>query len=186
MAFGEHAVTVADFTRLPVGCRFIAFVPQWDFLSFLEGRARDLPTFTLLRSTEATALLGNGDAVTGVQARHRGHDLRIQADLVIGADGRHSVVRREAQLPRATSRSPIDVFWLQIPRRDGEHRPLFTGGGGTLISIDRGPYWQLAYAVPHGSGHGLRRRGLEALRAGIALLRPEYADRGDPHLGRDP
>lgn len=177
VAFGEYAVTVADFTRLPVACRFIAFVPQWDFLSFLESRARGLPTFTLLRSTEVTALLGDGDAVTGVRARRGEHELRIEADLVIGADGRHSAVRREARLPRTTSRSPIDVFWLRIPRREGERRPLFTGGGGTLISIDRGSYWQLAYAVPHGNGHGLRSRGIDELRSGIARLRPEYADR---------
>lgn len=177
VAFGQYAVTVADFTRLPVACRFIAFVPQWDFLSFLESRTRDLPTFTLLRSTEAVALLGDGEAVTGVLARHGEKELRIDADLVIGADGRHSIVRREAQLRRTTSRSPIDVFWLRIPRREGEQVPLFTGGRGTLISIDRGSYWQLAYAVPRGSGHMLRSRGIGELRAGIVRLRPEYADR---------
>lgn len=177
VAFGEYDVTVADFSRLPVACRFIAFVPQWDFLSFLESRARDLPNFTLLRSTEVTALLGDGNAVTGVLARHGEHHLKIEADLVIGADGRHSAVRRKAQLPRTTSRSPIDVFWLRIPRRERERQPLFTGGGGTLISIDRGSDWQLAYAVPHDNGHVLHSQGLDALRSGIARLRPEYADR---------
>jgi len=177
VAFGERRVTVADFTRLPVHCPYIAFVPQWDFLTFLAGKAAELSTFTLRRSTEVTGLLVDAETVVGVAARSGGETIGIEADLVIGADGRHSITREAAGLQPSESAAPIDVFWLRIPRRLAEDVPLFTGGHGSLISIDRGDYWQLAYAFPRGAADAIRAEGLPALRSRITSLRPEYGDR---------
>jgi 2-polyprenyl-6-methoxyphenol hydroxylase-like FAD-dependent oxidoreductase len=179
VAFGDSRITVADFGRLPVHCRFIAFVPQWDFLSFLADKARDLDSFTLQRETEVTDLLVREESVVGVVARQGADTVEIHADLVIGADGRHSITRRLAGLRQSESAAPIDVFWLQIPRESREKMPLFTGGHGSLISIDRGDNWQLAYAFPRGAGRILRAQGLDALRSRIAGLQPAYADRLD-------
>jgi 2-polyprenyl-6-methoxyphenol hydroxylase-like FAD-dependent oxidoreductase len=179
VAFGDSRITVADFGRLPVHCRFIAFVPQWDFLSFLADKARDLDSFTLQRETEVTDLLVRGETVVGVVARQGADTVEIHADMVIGADGRHSITRRLAGLRQSESAAPIDVFWLQIPRESSEKMPLFTGGHGSLISIDRGDNWQLAYAFPRGTGRILRAQGLDALRSRIAGLQPVYADRLD-------
>lgn len=175
--FGGHRVTVADFTGLPVHSRFIAFVPQWDFLSLLADEATRYPNFTLLRETAVTDLLHEGDTVVGIAAERAGEPLRLRADLVIGADGRHSVTRRAAGLIPVASAAPIDVFWFRLPRRPGERAPLFTGGRGALVSIDRGEYWQLGYAIPHGAGADLRAEGLNAFRTRIAALRPAYSDR---------
>ncbi|WP_063062315.1 FAD-dependent oxidoreductase [Nocardia sienata] len=179
IAFGDSCVTVADFGRLPVHCRFIAFVPQWDFLSFLADKAHDLEGFTLRRETEVIDLLVRDETVVGVLARQGAETVEIHADLVIGADGRHSVTRRCAGLPKSASASPVDVFWLRIPRESREEVPLFTGGRGSLISIDRGEYWQLAYAFPRGTDQVLRAQGLDALRSRIAGLQPGYAGRLD-------
>ncbi|MBK1786612.1 FAD-dependent oxidoreductase [Prauserella cavernicola] len=177
VAFGRRRITVADFTRLPVHSPYIAFVPQWDFLSFLADRAAHLPRFTLRRDTEVTGLVYEHGCVAGVRARSGTDTVRIDADLVIGADGRHSITRQAAGLRLTESAAPVDVFWLHIPRHPGEQTPLFTGGHGSLISIDRGDYWQLAYAFPRGTGETLRARGLDALRSRITSLQPAYADR---------
>ena len=111
IGFGDQRVTVADFSRLPVSSPFIAFVPQWDFLTFLADRGTEQTDLTLLRDTEVTALRWHGDRVAGVVARHGDEELALDADLVIGADGRHSVTRRDADLPppgvAGASRCPL-------------------------------------------------------------------------------
>lgn len=175
--FAGRAVTVADFTRLPVHAPFTAFVPQWDFLSFLAGKAAELPTFTLARNTHVTGLRTDGGAVTGVVAERHGEQIEIGADLVIGADGRHSVTRTAAGLKVSASAAPIDVLWFRLPRCPGEQLPLFTGGAGTLIVIDRDDYWQVAYAYPAGTGQRVRTAGLSALQERLTALRPELTDR---------
>jgi 2-polyprenyl-6-methoxyphenol hydroxylase-like FAD-dependent oxidoreductase len=177
VAFGGERVTVADFTRLPVQCPYIAFVPQWDFLTFIADKAADLPGFTLLRDTEVTGLVVDDETVVGVTARPGPEERRPDADLVIGADGRHSVTRRAAGLRLSELAAPIDVFWLHLPRHPGEEVPLFIGGHGSLISINRGDYWQLAYAFPRDAGPALRAQGVDALRSRITGLHPGYADR---------
>lgn len=175
--FAGREVTVADFTRLPVHAPFIAFVPQWDFLSFLAGKAAELPTFTLERSTRVTGLRTDGGAVTGVVAERHGVQVEIGADLVIGADGRHSVTRTAAGLKISASTAPIDVLWFRLPRLPGEQLPLFTGGAGTLILIDRNDYWQVAYAYPSGTGQRIHAAGLPALQERLTTLRPELSSR---------
>lgn len=177
IAWGDQHFTVADFTRLPVRSPFIAFLPQWDFLTFLAEKGREHANFTLRRDTEVTDLLIENGVVRGVLARGNDGPLRFDADLVIGADGRHSLTRRLARLPRSESAAPIDVFWLRLPRTAGEEVPLFTGGRGSLISIDRDEYWQLAYAVPRGAAETIRAEGVAGLRDRIVALQPGFSDR---------
>ncbi|MFJ4167392.1 FAD-dependent oxidoreductase [Microbacterium sp. NPDC089698] len=185
IAFGDERVLVADFSRLRAASPFVAFVPQWDFLTFLAERGAALPDFALRHGVEVTGLVRERGRVTGVTGMQDGQAVRFDADLVIGADGRSSVVRTLAGLAVTADTTPIDVFWMRVPRRQGEHLPLFTGGGGALICIDRGAYWQLAYAFPPGTADRLRRAGLDALRTRIAALRPELADATSALTGWD-
>lgn len=168
---------VADFTRLPVHHRYIALVPQWDFLSFLADKAAALPAFSLQRNTTATGLLTEGDTVVGVTAERDGEPIAIRAGLVIGADGRHSTVRSAAGLAPTSRQSPIDVWWFRLPRNNNrdssEEFTLFTSSpSGVLISINRGDYWQLAYVLPHGAGAALRDQGLDEFRRRVAGVQP--------------
>ncbi|GAB3296775.1 FAD-dependent oxidoreductase [Epidermidibacterium keratini] len=175
-AGGTHA-TVADFSALPVRCRYVAFVPQWDFLSFVAEKAQQLPNFTLLRETAATGLLTDGETVTGVLVEHDGQVREIAADLVIGADGRHSVVREAAGLRARASKAPLDVLWFRLPRERDEAFPVFTGGRGVLIAINRDSYWQLAYVVAHGAGRQVRAAGIDELRDRVSALQPALTQR---------
>lgn len=177
VAFGAHQFTLTDFTRLPTRCRFMAFVPQWDFLDFLARAAASLPGFHLIRQAEMQDLIVEGGQVVGVRASTATGPLEIRSRLVIGADGRHSRVRDAAVLRRRTTGAPIDVLWSRLPRHEGEQLPLFSGGAGALISINRGEYWQIALAVPQGTLPALRERGITALHGRIAAIRPELADR---------
>ena len=177
VAFGEHELTLADFSRLPTRCRAMAFVPQWEFLDLLARAAAESPGFRLRRSTEMHSLIVEDGIVQGVRALAPDGPLEIRARLVVGADGRHSRVREAAGLRRRSSGAALDVLWTRLPRHEGERLPLFNGGVGALICLDRGDYWQIALAVPKGTIEALRARGEEALRGRITASRPELTAR---------
>ncbi|MEU4545751.1 FAD-dependent oxidoreductase [Nonomuraea dietziae] len=174
---GGKAVTFADFSRLKVRCPYIAFMPQWDVLDFLAGKAEAYPSFRLLRSTEATELITEEGRTVGVVATTAEGPVEVRADLVIAADGRHSTIRASAGLEPVAGSPPMDVLWFRLPRRQGDQVPFFQGGKGALISIDRGEYWQLAYAIPAAAFAGVEKAGLPAFREQIAGLAPVLRDR---------
>lgn len=174
---GRHLCTFADFSHLPVAAPYIAFVPQWDFLTFLAGKAEAYPTFTLNRQHTVTGLTTDHGRVTGVRAQTPDSSYTLAADLVIGADGRHSTVRQQAGLTAVNTSPPMDVLWFRLPRRPEERIPFFQGGNGALVCIDRGDYWQIAYAVPAGSADGFKSRGLVDFSTHITRIEPTLSDR---------
>jgi 2-polyprenyl-6-methoxyphenol hydroxylase-like FAD-dependent oxidoreductase len=178
---GDVRIPVADFSHLPTYCKFIAIMPQWDFLDFIAEHARRLPTFTLRLNTEVTDLLTAGDAVVGVRAHAPEGPVDIRADLVIAADGRHSIVRERAGLSVQDFGVPIDVLWLRISRRKDD--PAFPLGrvspGHLVVTIDRGDYWQCAFIIRKGAFAATRDRGIAAFRNEFAAAIPFLADRVD-------
>jgi 2-polyprenyl-6-methoxyphenol hydroxylase-like FAD-dependent oxidoreductase len=176
---GDTEVTVADFSHLPTRCRFIAFMPQWDFLNFLAERARRYPTFHLRMEAQVTELLEEEGRVVGVRAATPGGPLDVRAALVVGADGRHSTVRGRAGLKVEDLGAPMDVLWLRLSRRPGDRRnPLGRfDRGKVFVMLDRGDYWQCGYVIPKGGFDEVRRRGLEAFREAVAESAPFLRDR---------
>jgi 2-polyprenyl-6-methoxyphenol hydroxylase-like FAD-dependent oxidoreductase len=172
-------VTLADFGRLPGPYRFLAFMPQWDFLDFVVGRARRLASFELRMEAEAVEVLEEAGRVTGVVYRDRdGAVHRVGARLTVAADGRDSELRGSAGLRRREFGVPIDVLWFRLPRRPTD--PMTFGrlaAGHLLVLIDRGAYWQIAYVIPKDAADELHQTGLDRLRASVAELVPFLADR---------
>jgi 2-polyprenyl-6-methoxyphenol hydroxylase-like FAD-dependent oxidoreductase len=175
---GTEAV-IADFSRLRTRCRFIAMVPQWEFLDFLRDEAALYPGFHLSMETEAVGLVETGGRVAGVRARTATGDVLVRADLVIGADGRKSAVREAAGLQVNTLGAPIDVLWMRIIKRrtDPSGSAGRIGTGRFMAMIDRGTYWQCAYVIHKGGIEAIRERGLDAFRADVVALVPLFADR---------
>jgi len=171
-------VTLADFSRIGGRFPYVVFMPQWDLLNFLAEKARSYPNFTLLQHCPATELVTEGGRVAGVRAEREDGPLEIRANLVLAADGRHSTMRDAAGLTLAASRSPIDVVWFRMSRKEGEHAAfLYTGTGFMLICIDRGEYWQMAYVIPQGGYDQVRAEGLDRLCRDVASVRPDFAGR---------
>ena len=176
---GDAKLTVADFSPLPTRCKFIAFAPQWDFLNFLADQARHCPAFQLRMEAEVTELLQDGGRITGVQVATPRGVLEVRADLIVGADGRHSTVRDKAGLEIIDLGAPIDVLWMRLSRRRDDP-PQSLGrfdAGKILVMIDRGDYWQCAYVIPKGAFDEIRHRGLSSFRDDIARLAPFLRDR---------
>jgi len=170
--------TVADFRKLRVRCPYVAFMPQWHFLDFLAEKARQYPTFRLLRRTEVVDLIDEAGRVVGVRARTPEGALEVRAALVVGADGRHSTVREQARLEVAASSPPMDVLWFRLSRRPDEILPFFfLGRGHALVCIDRGDYWQIAYIIPSHTYPAVQAAGLAVFRASIAAIVPALGHR---------
>ena len=176
---GDTAIQIADFSHLPTRCRFIALMPQWDFLNFMAEQGRRYPTFDLRMQAEVTGLIEQDGRIAGVRALTPDGPLTITSTLVIGADGRHSVVRERAGLPIKDLGAPIDVLWMRLSRRpsDGSEPLGRMGAGKIFIMIDRGDYWQCAFVIPKGAAEELKARGIDAFRASIAELAPALRDR---------
>jgi 2-polyprenyl-6-methoxyphenol hydroxylase-like FAD-dependent oxidoreductase len=171
-------VTFADFRRLRVRCPYVAFMPQWDFLDFLANKARAYRGFRLMMNAEVTELMEDADRVVGVRARIPEGQLEVRARLVLGADGRHSIVRRSANMEVVKNSPPMDVLWFRLSRRPGEEFSFFRPGRGrVLICINRGEYWQMAYVIPNGQFDAVKAAGLDTLRSNIVELFPQLADR---------
>jgi 2-polyprenyl-6-methoxyphenol hydroxylase-like FAD-dependent oxidoreductase len=172
--FGDTATAIADFRRLPVRCPFIAMMPQWEFLNFLATEAKRYPAFDLRMRAEVTGLLERDSRVCGLKVGEES----VEADLVIGADGRHSTVREAAGLEVETLGAPIDVMWFRLPRTPED--PSSSMGrfeaGAIFVLINRRDYWQAGYVIPKGAADKVRAAGLPAFRATVERLMPWAAD----------
>jgi 2-polyprenyl-6-methoxyphenol hydroxylase-like FAD-dependent oxidoreductase len=177
--FNGHLVPIADFSPLPTRCKFIAFMPQWDFLNFLAQEAKEFPTFALRMQHEVVDLLFDNDCVAGVRAKTPDGVLDFRADLVIGADGRHSITHTRAGFEVRDSGAPIDVLWMRLSKRDNDPEQSlgFFRHGKLLVLLDRGDYFQVGFVIPKGDFDEIKRRGLPALRRDIVALGPFLHDR---------
>lgn len=184
-SFGGESIKFGDFRYLPTACKFIAFMPQWDFLDFLKRQASRYPGFTLLMEAEAVALQRDRGRVSGLRYRDvRGAEHEIEAHLVVACDGRDSTLRHQSGLPVIDIGAPIDVLWFRMERAGDDPQDLLgrIDTGQALVMIDRGDYWQCAYLIRKDGFAALQQRGLPALRADLARIAPFAAARLDAAL----
>lgn len=179
VVIGDTALSVADFRHVPASCKFIALMPQWDFLNFLASHAREFPSFQLLMKHEATGLVEDGERVVGVIAQNDGREVQLHADLVVGCDGRHSITRNAGGLEIIESGVPIDVLWFRISRKPDDPANVLGNAnyGKALILIDRADYFQSGLIIKKGSYEEIKARGLDAFRAEIRRIAPFLGDR---------
>lgn len=178
---GEYVVTVGDFSHIPTHCKFIALMPQWDFLNFIAEKGKLYPQFHLHMKAEVTGLLEENGRVLGVRATTPEGSIEVRADLTVGADGRRSTVRDKAGLRVIDRGAPIDVLWMRLTRRpDDPSRALGRFlSGRILVTLDRGDYWQCAYVIPKGGFAAVREKGLPAFRRDLVSVAPFLSDRVD-------
>jgi 2-polyprenyl-6-methoxyphenol hydroxylase-like FAD-dependent oxidoreductase len=176
---GSTQITVGDFTHLPTRCKFLAIMPQWDFLDFIAEEAKKYATFRLLLQHEVTDILLDGGRVVGVKAKTSQGELEVRADLVVACDGRSSTVREKSGFEVLSLGAPMDVLWMRISRKPDD--PPDTMGrvnqGHILVMINRNDYWQCGFVVAKGSSDDIRREGLPALGEKIVGLAPFLRDR---------
>jgi 2-polyprenyl-6-methoxyphenol hydroxylase-like FAD-dependent oxidoreductase len=186
-SIGDFEFIAADFSHLPTRCKFVAFMPQWDFLNFLCARGARYPGFHVLMRTEAIDLIEEQGAVIGVRASTPDGVRELRAPLVVGCDGRHSLTRQKAGLEVENFGAPMDVLWFRMRCKSddpGDTMGLFEAGR-ILVAINRGDYWQCGYVIPKGSFETVQRGGLAEFRAQLARTMPVFADRVGEIAGWD-
>ena len=178
---GSETVAVADFTHLPTHCKFLGLMPQWDFLNFIAGQARRYPSFQLKMQAEVSELIEEDGKVVGARAQTPAGGLEVRADLTVGADGRHSVVRERAGLSVLNLGAPMDVLWMQVSRQPTDPGQTFGrfDSGRILVFLNREEYWQTAFVIPKGKAGELRQEGLPAFRQELVRLAPFLQKRVD-------
>jgi len=176
---GDIEIKLADFRHLPTRCKFIALMPQWEFLNFLAEAGGRFPGFHLGMESEVTDLVEEAGRIVGLRAQTPDGPIEVRADLVIGADGRHSIVRERAGLTVNNLGAPIDVLWMRLSKQPGD--PGQSAGrinyGRMLVTLDRGDYWQCAFVIRKGGFDAIRERGLAGFRDDIVQIAPFLRDR---------
>jgi 2-polyprenyl-6-methoxyphenol hydroxylase-like FAD-dependent oxidoreductase len=178
---GAEHLKMVDFRHVPTRCKFIALMPQWDFLNFLADQGKRYKTFDLRMNAEATDLVEEGGRIVGLRAQTPKGALTIRADLVVGCDGRHSTVREKAGLKSDDYGAPMDVLWFRLSRNDSDSTDTFghIEAGRLMVMLDRGNYWQCAYVIPKGGIERMKSDGLEAFRKRVVEMSPFLAARLD-------
>jgi len=176
---GPFEVSVADFTHLSTHCQFLAFMPQWDFLDFLSTEAKRYPTFQLIMQAEVTELIKEEGMVKGLRAKTPQGDLEVRSSLVVGADGRHSVVRQAAGLVIEDLGAPIDVLWMRLSKKPDDVKQALGNfnAGAIFIMLNRDTYWQCGLVIPKGGFQEFRHGPIELLHQAILKVAPHVADR---------
>jgi len=177
--FGDFSFKTADFSHLPTHCKFVALMPQWDLLDFLSGQAKKYPSFDLRMEHEAVDLLRDSGRIVGVSAKTPAGDFEIQAELVVGCDGRHSITRQAAGLEVQEFGVPIDVLWFRISRRPDDPDELLGtfNYGKALVLINRGDYFQAGLIIRKESFNEIKARGLDEFHNSLRRIAPYLGER---------
>jgi 2-polyprenyl-6-methoxyphenol hydroxylase-like FAD-dependent oxidoreductase len=176
---GAESVTLADFTYLPTHCKFLALMPQWDFLNFIAEKGKAFSQFHLQMCAEVFDIVEENGLITGVRAKTTDGEKEIRADLIVGADGRRSILRERAGLQVIDQGAPMDVMWMRLSHLPSDPKQTFghVEAGKIFVMLDREQYWQCAYVIPKGSADKVREKGLAAFRQEIVQLSPFLGER---------
>ena len=173
IGFKGRTFDLIDFRHLPTACKYVVFMPQWDFLNFMANQAKQYPSLHIKMNTEVTGLRRDGDRVIGVTAKAGGDPIEIRADVTVGCDGRWSVIREQSGLPLNEFPMPIDVLWFRLPCAESAPETLgYLGEGQIVIAINRGEYWQCGTIIDKGSFERMKAEGLPAFRSRVAAAAP--------------
>jgi 2-polyprenyl-6-methoxyphenol hydroxylase-like FAD-dependent oxidoreductase len=176
---GDDHVIVGHFEHLPVHCKFIALMPQWDFLNFLADHAKRFPTFDLRMHAEVIDLIVDNGRVAGVRAKTPDGEIDIRAELTVACDGRHSILRERAGLSVENLDAPMDVMWFRLTRNSSDPEGVVANveSGRMLVMLNRNDYWQCAYVIPKGTADEVRQAGLDKFRHGVSDMSSFVRDR---------
>ncbi len=174
-------MTLADFGLLETNYNFVGLMPQEKFLDHLLQKASRFPGFNCVMNARVHALRYQGEKTCGVEYQLAGETISLDADLVIGADGRGSVIRREAKLELHKTTPPMDVLWFRLPRDRSKHSEdaaiaQFGPDGTLLVRLARDHEWQMGFVLMKGTYKQLREQGMEKFHNRIRTMLPEMKD----------
>lgn len=176
---GEMSMVMADLSHLKTRYPFIAMINQAELLELMVTEAKQYPAFRLLMGARMEELLTEHNKVCGVRYRTPEGWGEVRADLIVGADGRFSRVRKLSGLKPEKISSSLDVLWFRLSRKpeDSTEGLLRFGSQRVVALLDRPDHWQIGYVIPKGKYQEVRAASLENFRQGLVEICPAFADR---------
>ncbi len=167
-----------DFSNLPTQAKFIAMMPQWDFLKFIAAQAASYPDFDLHMGAEVIDLIEENNVVKGVVVQTKQGSQQVFADLVVAADGRSSIVRELSKMTVIDDKSPIDVLWFRLgkPKMETLETMARMRDGNFMVTINRGAYYQTALLIHKNGFDEIKAKGLQAFRNLITAIEPAFCE----------
>ncbi len=174
VTINDAEVVALDFSSLSTRCKYTALMPQWDFLNFIAAQAKRYANFQLLMNTEAIGTIEKSGRVVGVEAKTEQGNLNVYADLVVGADGRYSILRERAGMEVEDVGVPIDQLWFRVAKTADDLEPFLVRirNEKRLVMLDRGDYYQCGSIIRKGTYEEIKSRGLGAFRKEIVSVAP--------------
>lgn len=175
-AAGHKAVRL----ELPAG-EELRVVSQPALLEMLVTKAARFADFRLERGATVRELTYDGERVAGITADSPHGTLELRANIVIGADGRSSVIRKRSGLHEVRNPQEFDVVWCKVPMaeflvRKGAACAYVWRDHGALAFPSYDGRLQIGWAIRKGAFVGLRRQGIEAwVNEMAAYVEPELA-----------
>ena len=180
LQFANGTISPFNLARLNTKFGYILLVPQAKFLEFITGEAAKFANFRLVMHANANAMVEQGGVVKGVRYGNEEGVHEIQAQVVVGADGRFSQMRRLGRFETVKTSPPMDVLWFRLPKLPGE--PEISGGafggigrGRILVMLERTDYWQTGLVFPKGQYQKLHEKGVAAVRQEIREIDARFA-----------
>lgn len=176
----EGSFTVGTFDVVDSQYPYIMLMPQKDFLNFMTKKAKGFKSFRLLMNTKAEKLVQKKNVVTGVQCSSGGKDLQITSELVVGADGRFSMIRKLLKKDFEHKEVPADVLWFKLPKEKNEPTTgigAFIDNGHALVELERHDHWQIGYLLEKGIFPEFKKKGIEHFQRQVAKLDPSLKEK---------
>lgn len=139
-------------------------ISQPALLEAIVAKAEKLTTFTFVRGVSVKELVEDNGTITGVTIREDNRDRFLPADLVIGADGRNSVIRKHLDHGVTEKSPPMDIVWCKLPCPDDWlGLRAYVGRGHLLVAYHTWDHsLQLGWVILKGTFGELRNKGIEA------------------------
>jgi 2-polyprenyl-6-methoxyphenol hydroxylase-like FAD-dependent oxidoreductase len=139
-------------------------VSQPGLLEAIVDAASKRPGLRFLRAATVRELLRDGAGrVAGVHVQSDTGSEDLRGDLVVGSDGRASIVRRRGGFEARVNAPPMDIVWCKLPPLPGFRGARgYVGGGHLLLAYHTwGDQLQLGWAIVKKTFGELRKRGIE-------------------------
>jgi 2-polyprenyl-6-methoxyphenol hydroxylase-like FAD-dependent oxidoreductase len=155
-------------------------ISQVDLLETLVGECQQYSCFKFYRGASVKSLIKKDNRVRGAHVFLDGGEKKeIYADLVIGADGRNSIVRKQCDLNAYEYNTPMDIVWCKLLKPEDWHGASFYAGQGNLLVAYQtwDDHLQMAWVILKNQFKDLREQGIDAW---VELM----ADHVDPVFGQ--
>ena len=167
-----------SFRKIAPEYPYAIWMPQPIFLDALLRKAQPFPSFQCWMGARVATLLEDGDRVAGVSGlRHGKEAFEVRADVVVGADGRHSTVARLGGFTPEYEHHDFDVIWFTIEQPAGWSSTFYVSLGEVRgLMLPKYPHHiQAGIILPPGEWRRWRQNGVAAVAERVRRFDPIFA-----------